>query len=210
MGEKLSITEKITNDLRMELIDGIYYADVILTEQRISDKYGCSKTPAREALSILCSEGLLEKLPNKGYLIKRYTMKELNCLLEYRSILENAVVNLAMQRATVGDIDQVMNLCDKADSLSPEEFEKQCVMLNREFHIELAKLSQNYYLVVSISNVMDQLRVALGFDRSQDRLMAGHRDILNFIKNRDVEAAETWANRFLRYIPSSLVGRFMD
>ena len=194
----------------MELIDGTYYADAILTEQQISDKYGCSKTPARESLSILCSEGLLEKLPNKGYLIKRYTMKELECLLEYRSILEKAIVNLAIQRASARDIEQVMKLCDKADNLSPEEFEKQCVMLNREFHVELAKLSKNRYLVVSISNVMDQVRVALGFDRSQDRLMAGHRDILNVIKNRDVQAAEKWTNRFLQYMPNSLVGRFMD
>ena len=210
MGKKLSITEKITNDLRLELIDGVYYADAILTEQQISAKYGCSKTPARETLGILCSEGLLEKLPNKGYLIKRYTMKELENLLEYRSILERAIVSLAMERASVADISRVEMLCDKTDALSHEEIDKQCVMLNREFHIELAKLSKNRYLVTSIANVMDQVRVAMAFDRSRERLMAGHREILAMIKRHDSQGAEQWTNRFMKYFPNNLVGRFLD
>ena len=182
MGKKLSITEKITNELRLELIDGVYYADAILTEQQISAKYGCSKTPARETLGILCSEGLLEKLPNKGYLIKRYTMKELENLLEYRSILERAIVSLAMERASVADISRVEMLCDKTDALSHEE----------------------------IDNVMDQVRVAMAFDRSRERLMAGHREILAMIKRHDSQGAEQWTNRFMKYFPNNLVGRFLD
>lgn len=210
MAKKKSMTEVITENLRAEILEGAYYSQALFTEQDISQKFGSSKTPAREALGILCAEGLLEKLPSKGYLVKRYSMEELEHLLQFRSVLESAIVDFAIQRASDRDIDRMLTLCDKADSLSREELDSQCVVLNREFHIELAKLSGNPYLVSATVNLMDQLRVAMGFDRSTERLMAGHRDVVGWIKNRDIESATKWARRFLPYIPGDLVGRFMD
>jgi len=210
MKKKVSMTEAITDKLRMEIIDGAYYSNALITEQEISQKFGSSKTPAREALGILCSEGLLEKLPNKGYLVKRYSMVELEHLLQFRSVLEKAIVDFAIQRDSEKEIDCLWKMCDESDALSNEELDKQCVVLNREFHIELAKLSGNPYLVTAVANIMDQLRVAMGFDRSTDRLMAGHREILGWIKNRDRESALKWAGRFLPYMPGNLVGRFME
>ena len=119
--------------LREDIINGIYYSDSILTELEISKKFGGSKTPAREALGALCAEGLLERLPNKGYLIKRYSLQELDALLEFRSILENAIIELAIKRATDQEIQKLEAFCDDIDALDDEELSNQCVLLNREF-----------------------------------------------------------------------------
>jgi len=110
MKKKVSMTEAITDKLRMEIIDGAYYSNALITEQEISQKFGSSKTPAREALGILCSEGLLEKLPNKGYLVKRYSMVELEHLLQFRSVLEKAIVDFAIQRASEKEIDCLLKM----------------------------------------------------------------------------------------------------
>lgn len=213
MKKRETITEKITKELREDIINGIYYSDSILTELEVSKKFGGSKTPAREALGALCAEGLLERLPNKGYLIKRYSLQELEALLEFRSILETGIIDLAIKRATDRDIERLRIFCDEADALDRETLDSQCVLLNREFHIRLASLSKNPFLVSTMANIMDQLRVAMAFDTNTERLMAGHHEILEAISSRDYEACMRWANRFLRYLPNlpnSLIGRFMD
>ena len=52
--------------------------------------------------------------------------------------------------------------------------------------------------------------MAMAFDTNTERLMAGHREILEAIRSRDYHEGMRWANRFLRYLPNSLIGRFMD
>lgn len=213
MKKRQTITDKITKELREDIINGIYYSDCILTELEVSQKFGGSKTPAREALSTLCSEGLLERLPNKGYLIKRYSLQELEALLEFRSILETAIIDLAIKRASAQDIDRLQTFCDEVDALDEESLANQCVLLNREFHIRLASLSKNPFLVSTMANIMDKLRVALAFDTNTERLMAGHHEILEAVRSRDYETGMRWTGRFLRYLPNhpnSLIGRFMD
>ena len=210
MEKRMSMTDKIIKELRKEIISGVYYSDSILTELEVSQKFGGSKTPAREALSTLCSEGLLEKLPNKGYLIKRYSIQELSALLEFRSILENALIQLAINKATDKEIQEVIDFCDRIDALDEEEFANQCVFLNREFHIRLSALSKNPFLVSAMENLMDKMRVAMAFDTNTERLMAGHREILEAIRKRDYQAGMQWANRFGGAIPRNLVGYFMD
>ena len=208
MGRKISMTDKITQELRKDIINGVYYCDSILTELEISEKFGGSKTPAREALSALCAEGLLEKLPNKGYLIKRYSLQELAALLEFRSVLEHANIRLAIQKASDQDIQEVFDFCDRIDALDEEEFNSRCVLLNREFHIRLAMLSKNPFLVSAMENIMDKMRVAMAFDTNTGRLMAGHREILAAIRSRDSQAGVRWANRFRGSVPENLVGSF--
>lgn len=209
MQKKISMTDRITQELRADIVNGLYYSDSILTEIEVSKKFGGSKTPAREALGALCAEGLLEKLPNKGYLIKRYSLQELDALLEFRSVLENALIELAIERATDKEIQSLEEFCNKVDALNEEDLAQQCVLLNREFHVRLAKLSRNPFLVSAMENVMDKTRVAMSFDTNTERLMAGHHEILAAIRSRDLETGKKWANRFLKYLPNSLVGRFI-
>lgn len=63
MPRRISMTEKVTNAVRLEITSGVYQSDTLITEIVVSEKYGVSKTPAREALNQLCAEGLLEDPP---------------------------------------------------------------------------------------------------------------------------------------------------
>ena len=206
---KSTITEKITQELRKEIITGVYPASTVITEISVSEKFGGSKTPSREALGNLCSEGLLEKIPGTGYLIESYSILELDALLELRSILERAIIDLAIKRAAQEDIQKIEQFCDQIDLLSQEEFDEQCVLLNREFHIRLAELSKNPFIVSTMANIMDKMRVAMSFDTNTERLMAGHREILAAIRDKDQEMAAKWVNRFLNHRSNCLVGCFL-
>ena len=100
MGKRISMTEKVLQELRNEIVNWNYDENDMITEAEISKKYGVSKTPSREALNCLCMEGLLEKIPNKGYLVKGISVTELQSLFQFREILEKASAEMAIHYAT--------------------------------------------------------------------------------------------------------------
>ena len=63
MAKRQSMTEKVLEALREDIINGVYEENDMITEAEISEKFGVSKTPSREALNYLCMEGFLDKIP---------------------------------------------------------------------------------------------------------------------------------------------------
>ena len=96
----VSMTNKILDLLREDINNCVYASGQFITEAEISEKFHVSKTPAREALIFLCQEGLLERIPRKGYLVKQLSVAELQSLFQFRSILERAAVELAIRFAS--------------------------------------------------------------------------------------------------------------
>ena len=69
-GHSISMTNAVLEALRNDINNCIYESGQFVTEAEISQKFNVSKTPAREALNYLCQEGLLDKIPRKGYIVK--------------------------------------------------------------------------------------------------------------------------------------------
>ena len=61
MAKRQSMTEKVLEALREDIINWVYEENDMITEAEISEKFGVSKTPSREALNYLCMEGFLDK-----------------------------------------------------------------------------------------------------------------------------------------------------
>ena len=76
MAKRQSMTERVLQELRNDIINWNYEENDMITEAEVSQKFGVSKTPSREALNYLCMEGFLEKIPNKGYLVKGISVTE--------------------------------------------------------------------------------------------------------------------------------------
>ena len=76
MAKRQSMTEKVLEALREDIINWVYEENDMITEAEISEKFGVSKTPSREALNYLCMEGFLDKIPNKGYLVRGLSVAE--------------------------------------------------------------------------------------------------------------------------------------
>lgn len=92
MAKRQSMTERVLQELRNDIINWNYEENDMITEAEISEKFGVSKTPSREALNYLCMEGFLEKIPNKGYLVKGISVTELQSLFQFRGVLPSLTV----------------------------------------------------------------------------------------------------------------------
>lgn len=200
MAKKQSMTERVLNELRNDIINWNYNENDMITEAEISQKFGVSKTPSREALNYLCMEGFLEKIPNKGYLVKGISVMELQSLFQYRGILEKACAEMAIQYATADELKFLQELTEehvkKAEGSTYQEYSE----MNMDFHMSVAYLSRNRYLVSALENVLNNLRrvfVREWKSSGAKALLEAHMELMEVLIKRDVEQAKQYVAREL-------------
>ena len=102
-----SLPESLYNDLRTDILSGQYIKGSRLTEQSICERYKVSRTPVREALSRLQSEGLVVLEKNRGALISGFTSADLDDLLELKQTAEMVAIRRAISSITKQDMQDV-------------------------------------------------------------------------------------------------------
>lgn len=191
MKAKNSMAEQITTALRQDVIVGRYADDAVLTELEISQKYASSKTPAREALNQLCAEGLLEKIPHKGYFVRKFSVSDVESLLQFRYVLETQGVEISKQTMTKSDLKALRKFCDECAALSDEEVRENYVSLNRQFHVMLISCTKNRYMTDALENLMNQLKVALAEDSVLwEPQLSAHEAVIDALESGDFEQAK--------------------
>lgn len=200
MTKKQSMTEKVLQELRNDIINWNYEENDMITEAEVSQKFGVSKTPSREALNYLCMEGFLEKIPDKGYLVKGVSVTELQSLFQFRGVLEKASVEMAIQYATDEELrflkDYTQEQIAKIEGSTYQEYSE----MNMQFHMSVAYLSRNPYLMSSLESMLNKLRRVLVKDwKSSEakKLMGEHLELVEALNKRDVERAKQYVEKEL-------------
>ena len=188
--KNLSATETILEQLRND-INNFVYDEHFITEAEVSAHFQVSRTPAREALNTLCQEGILDKIPRKGYLIRKLSFSELQQLCQYRSILECGAVEYATRFASDSELDKISELANQKIDPDDPDFYNQYHALNLTFHLSIARLTKNVYLISALENVFNRLRRDLLIDgRSNlENSLDMHIQLAAAMKNRDLEQA---------------------
>lgn len=189
---KHSITSTVLRALRKEICASAYADGQFITEAEVSQKYRVSKTPAREALTILCEEKLLCKIPRKGYMVKKLSLKELCKLYQFRNILERATVEHAVRYADEEDLRHLDVLASAQVDTSHPEWIQEYHRVNSAFHIGLAALTRNNYLIDALRGVLNILQRDLIEDMKYigvEKTLGEHRRIVEAVRRRDLTEA---------------------
>ena len=99
----MKLKEKAYNSIKKKIFSFALKPGEIFFETEISRKLGASRTPVREALNILEQEGLIKKLPNRGYSVVNITASEIEELYELREALEILALRAAAKKAQKQD-----------------------------------------------------------------------------------------------------------
>lgn len=83
-----SLSERLTMELRERITTGLLAPGSLVIEPALAEEFQVSKTPVRESLRQLTSEGLLQLLPKKGYLVRAISVEDIHEVLELRILLE--------------------------------------------------------------------------------------------------------------------------
>ena len=93
-----SLRELALEYLRNRIVDGTFQMGQVLSERKISEELGVSKSPVREALAQLRDEGLVDIEPQKGARVFTLSEEEVIQICDFRQAIESASFDLALQR----------------------------------------------------------------------------------------------------------------
>lgn len=187
--------------LREAILRGELAAGAHLGEVDLAERLGVSRTPVREALSRLASEGLVEVLPHRGARVARFSPDDLDGIFDVRLALEPRATGRAADRATADDLAALDDLARRmlvVGSPGPDQDLDALVPLNREFHARLLDVAAAPALSGALANVMHTpvvLRTFHTYDAaSLHRSLAHHAEIVAALRARDAD----WASAVMR------------
>lgn len=149
-----SLKNQVYQGILNDILDGVYKPNTIINEKYLIEQYKVSKTPIREALVQLCSEGILNNIPRFGYQISIISPSEIVEMLEYRKIIEVGALEMCFWKITDEQMEELRKLNHYAMTIEESENPKEHWNVNERFHKTLCSFSGNRYLQKSLDDAM--------------------------------------------------------
>ncbi|SHK48695.1 DNA-binding transcriptional regulator, GntR family [Anaerocolumna jejuensis DSM 15929] len=190
-----SIKNQVYEGILKDILDGVYQANAIINEKALIDKYNVSKTPVREALVQLCSEGILKNIPRFGYQLSMITPSEIIEMIEFRKIIEVGALEMSFDRLTASHLEELKELNRQAENISKSQDIKVHWEANQMFHRKLCSFCGNRYLQKSLDDSLNFCtRIANQYFvkvwESNEAEDGDHFKIVNSIENKNLEYAK--------------------
>jgi len=202
-----SFTKPILRDevylsIKEAILTGEFAPGERISIGRLLQEIGFSPTPIREALLKLEQEGFVSRLPRGGFVVSRFTQKDIDQIFDIRSLLESYAVGLAIQNIKKEDILWLERNIKESEQFIQKKEMNKVSKLNTEFHDYLNRLSENERLLSIINELRDQifqfrsaiLRVPLKAKISIDH----HKKMVDAIKKRDVQLLKKLAQEHIQ------------
>ena len=145
--QKRPLKEDIFDVLHEKIISGAYRPGDWLRQDDIATQLGVSMTPVREALDLLVSAGLAERVPYRGVRVRETSTKDVVEAYGLRLVLEAVIAQEAARKITqeqVSGLERTIEEMKKHDSLKDMSYARQ---LSREFHSAIAEATRNDLLI---------------------------------------------------------------
>ena len=165
-----------------------------LDEQSLALAFGISRTPMREAIKVLASEGLVTTRMNKGAYVTEVERRDLEQIFTVLSLLEGEAAKETALRATEAELTQLDDLHHRLEKAAADRDLEQFFEINVRFHEMIQEIAANPWM----NGVINDLRKVLKLQRRDSLSRSGrllsslveHREILQAILKRDPLAAE--------------------
>lgn len=188
-----SLAEQAYLQLRGEILTCTLSPGQVVSERELARRYEISKTPIREALAQTCFEGLMQRLPGRGYMVAPITIKNIRDLFDLRLVLEVTAAERAAQNPSPEQIAKLKEMAVVSYNLDDPESHTQFLKTNRNFHLALAEAAANERLVDALGqllNEMDRLfYLGLRLRDSSEEMTREHQEVVAALENGDVEGA---------------------
>lgn len=193
MNEYLPLRDVVFNTLRQAILRGELKPGERLMEIQLANKLGVSRTPIREALRKLELEGLVNMVPRKGAEVADITEKSLRDVLEVRKALEELSVQLACEKITEEEIEELKRVAERfKDTLDDQDVTK-IAEADVAFHDVIYTATDNQKLILLLNNLREQMyRYRMEYLKKEEaypQLIAEHEELIDNISKRNKEEA---------------------
>jgi DNA-binding GntR family transcriptional regulator len=171
--------------------------EIRLDERRLSDGLGVSRTPIREAMTLLEQEGFVRTRPRRGIYIVRKTKREIVEMITVMAALESMAARLAAELAADADIAGLRGLMGEFSAGTQGERLDDYSEANIAFHQAIIKMSGCALLAEMTENLFIHMRairkITIHQDNRAARSIADHMRIIEALERRDPDLAERLA-----------------
>ena len=207
-GPAHSRVEATYQQLKQDIIEGVYTPRQRLIETDIAPLLGVSRATLRAALLRLQHEGFVEIQPNRGAQVRAFSVEEATRILQVREVLEGLAAGLAAEKATAAELAELHGIVvEMENTLAADDLLGHLPLVGR-FHQRINEMAGNEFIEQFLSMlraplIRHQFRVILVPGRKDESLME-HREILAYLTGRDAMGAERAMRRHITALRNSL------
>ena len=192
---------EVADRLRSMIQAGVLQAGAWIDESSLCIELGISRTPLREALKVLVTEGLVRLEPRRGCFVNELSARDLEDIFPLMAMLEGRCAHEAARKATPEDLLQLEPLHEELQARAKAQDVDQYYVTNALIHEAVQALADNRWL----SDLIDNLRKLLSLSRHKSLALPGrihescaeHLAIFAALKARDPEGAEALTRKHL-------------
>ena len=206
---KNNLTFLALDIIRNAIVNGEFGLGESLSEIKICEKYNLSKTPVREAFSVLKNEGLINRIPRKGTFVFDITVNEIQHIAESRFLLEDYVIKNSMLETPKILVNALSKVYEKMETAADKYDYQAFLNLDTEFHKTFFISCKNKYLI-NFYNILSNKSQTLKYYVVKTALEGGeglwsHKSILDDVKNNDLTSLSNnlsqhltiWINKYV-------------
>ncbi len=207
--QPLQLAKLAYEALRDSILSGHLAPGDIVNEMALAKELGISRTPVREALLELSSQGLVDILPRKGVRIKYFTERDVKEVCEIRELIELAVVEELARKEPGRSFKRLQGALEQQREALKNGDMVEFLKADRLFHLALTNLADNRRLPKILENLRDLIQVmgkeALTRQGRVGEVLEEHLDIVACIKQGKMREAKEAMQRHLRRSRSAIL-----
>lgn len=193
MNDLLPLRDVVFHTLRRAILTGQLKPGERLMEVHLANKLGVSRTPIREAIRKLELEGLVTMIPRRGAEVAQITEKSLKDVLEVRRALDVLSVELACERITKEEMEELYRACQEFEKAAREKEPSVIAQADVRLHDIIVDATRNQRLKQLVNNLSEQMyRYRFVYIQEADQyenLIEEHREVYESIVERNKERA---------------------
>jgi len=190
----VSLRNKIYHALKEKILNGEYVQGDALVELKLSEEFGVSRTPIREALRQLELDDLVKSIPNRGVVVSEVSTKDISDVYEMRILIEGLASRWAAETITDKEKENIKEILDLEEFYTKRDDNKKILEYDGKFHDAIYKASKSNPLNLILKHLHEYIQSArnasLSSEGRADAAFQEHKQIYDAIISGDSKLAE--------------------
>lgn len=157
----VSLREQVAEQIRTAIIEGRLKPNDHIVETAITEQFGVSRTPVREALILLEHEALIVSIPHRGSFVRAFNVEDVGALFSMRTTLENFTAELIIDKLNDFHYQALDKLIERQKFYIEQGDFKQVRSTDMAFHQYLINTSQHPLLIRNWQEIVAQIAAVL-------------------------------------------------
>lgn len=159
-----TIQEQLVKELRRLILSGELRPGERLIEERLTEEFGVSRPPLREALRVLQRDGLIKTMPRRGSVVMPLTADDVREIYSLRWALERLAIELSVPVTNDSALQPLRDALDAMTTAAESGDPEKLLQANWEFHLTLCGLPRHHRLLQAYESLMLQLQLCMALN----------------------------------------------